>query len=137
MPSDLQTSMLISASGLRVQGQRVKVIAENIANANSTANTPGGDPYRRKVLSFQNIFNKTLDADLVRVKKVSGDQSEFGLIFDPNHPAAGPDGYYKKPNVNGLVEMSDMREAQRSYEANLNMIETSRAMMTRTIDLLR
>ncbi len=137
MPSDLQASMMISASGLRVQGQRVKVISENIANANSTADTPGGDPYRRKVLTFENVFNKALDADMVGVRKVIGDQSEFSLVYDPNHPAAGPNGYYKKPNVNGLIEMSDMREAQRSYEANLNMIETSRSMMTRTIDLLR
>lgn len=129
--------MIISAAGLRVQGQRVKVIAENIANTNSTADTPGGDPYRRKVLTFQNVFDKTLDADMVRVKKIMGDKSEFGLVFDPNHPAAGPNGYYKTPNVNGLVEMSDMREAQRSYEANLNLIETSRSMITRTIDLLR
>lgn len=137
MPSDLKASMIISAAGLRVQGQRVKVIAENIANTNSTADTPGGDPYRRKVLTFQNVFDKTLDADMVRVKKIMGDKSEFGLVFDPNHPAAGPNGYYKTPNVNGLVEMSDMREAQRSYEANLNLIETSRSMITRTIDLLR
>lgn len=137
MPSDLKASMIISAAGLRVQGQRVKVIAENIANTNSTADTPGGDPYRRKVLTFQNVFDKTLDADMVRVKKIMGDKSEFGLVFDPNHPAAGPNGYYKTPNVNSLVEMSDMREAQRSYEANLNLIETSRSMITRTIDLLR
>lgn len=137
MASDLKTSMIISAAGLRAQGQRVKIIAENIANANSTANTPGGDPYRRKVVTFANEFSKALDADLVRVRKVIGDRSDFGLVFDPNHPAAGPDGYYKTPNVNALVEMSDMREAQRSYEANLNMIETSRSMVTRTIDLLR
>lgn len=137
MPSDLQTSIMISASGLRVQGQRVRIIAENVANANSTADTPGGDPYRRKVITFQNEFNRALDADLVRVKKVLGDQSEFGQVYDPNHPAADQNGYYKTPNVNGLVEMSDMREAQRSYEANLNLIETSRSMMTRTIDLLR
>lgn len=137
MPSDLQTSMIISAAGLRVQGQRVKVIAENVANSNSTADTAGGDPYQRKVLTFANVFDRALEADLVRVKKVVGDESEFGLVFDPNHPAADENGYYKTPNVNGLVEMSDMREAQRSYEANLNMIETARSMMTRTIDLLR
>lgn len=137
MDSDLQASMMISAAGLRVQGQRVKVISENVANSNSTANTPGGDPYRRKVLTFQNVFDRALDADIVRVRKVIGDKSAFALVFDPNHPASGPDGYYKKPNVNGLVEMTDMREAQRSYEANLNMIETSRSMMTRTIELLR
>ncbi len=129
--------MAISAAGLRVQGQRVKVIAENVANSNSTADTPGGDPYRRKVLTFQNVFDRALDADMVQVRKVVGDRSDFGLVFDPNHPAAGPDGYYKTPNVNGLIEMTDMREAQRSYEANLNVIETSRSMMMRTIDLLR
>ncbi|NKB56805.1 MAG: flagellar basal body rod protein FlgC [Alphaproteobacteria bacterium] len=137
MDSDLQASMAISAAGLRVQGQRVKVIAENVANSNSTADTPGGDPYRRKVLTFQNVFDRALDADMVQVRKVVGDRSDFGLVFDPNHPAAGPDGYYKTPNVNGLIEMTDMREAQRSYEANLNVIETSRSMMMRTIDLLR
>jgi flagellar basal-body rod protein FlgC len=137
MESNLQASMQISAAGLRVQGQRVKVISENVANASSTANTPGGDPYRRKVLTFQNVFDKALDADMVRVRKVQGDQSQFGSVYDPNHPASGPDGYYKTPNVNSLVEMTDMREAQRSYEANLNLIETSRSMMMRTIDLLR
>ncbi len=137
MDSDLQASMAISAAGLRVQGQRVKVIAENVANSNSTADTPGGDPYRRKVLTFQNVFDRALDADMVQVRKVVGDRSDFGLVFDPNHPAAGPDGYYKTPNVKGLIEMTDMREAQRSYEANLNVIETSRSMMMRTIDLLR
>ena len=137
MSSDLQTSMIISATGLRVQGQRVKVIAENVANANSTSDTPGGDPYQRKVLTFANVFDRALEADLVRVKKILGDKSEFGQVYDPNHPAADENGYYKTPNVNGLVEMTDMREAQRSYEANLNMIETARSMMTRTIDLLR
>jgi len=137
MASDLQTSILVSAAGLRVQGQRVKVIAENVANANSTASTAGGDPYRRKVITFKNVFDRALDADTVRVDKVLGDKGEFTSVYDPNHPAAGPEGYYKKPNVNALVEMSDMREAQRSYEANLNVIESSRSMVTRTIDLLR
>lgn len=137
MASDLQTSILVSASGLRVQGQRVKVIAENVANANSTATTAGGDPYRRKVITFKNVFDRALDADKVRVDKIVGDKSEFSLVYDPNHPASDADGYYKKPNVNSLVEMSDMREAQRSYEANLNLIESSRSMMMRTIDMLR
>jgi len=137
MSSDLQTSMLVSASGLRVQGERIKVISENVANANSTAKTPGGDPYRRKVITFKNVFDRALDADVVRVDKVVGDKSAFTSVYDPNHPAAGPDGYYKKPNVNALIEMSDLREAERSYEANLNMIASSRSMMVRTIDLLR
>jgi len=137
MASDLQTSIMISAAGLRVQGQRVKVIEENVANANSTADTPGGDPYRRKVITFKNVFDRALEADLVRVDKVVGDQSKFSLVFDPSHPASDKEGYYKKPNVNGLVEMTDMREAQRSYEANLNLIEASRSMMRGTVDLLR
>jgi len=137
MASALQTSIMISAAGLRVQGQRVKVIAENIANANSTADTPGGDPYRRKVITFKNVFDRVLEVDLVKLNKVVGDRSKFSLVFDPNHPASDPDGYYKKPNVNSLVEMTDMREAQRSYEANLNLIEASRSMMMRTGDLLR
>jgi flagellar basal-body rod protein FlgC len=135
--SDLQTSIIISATGLRVQGNRVKVIAENVANANSTADKTGGDPYRRQIITFKNVFDRALKADIVKVDKVVGDKSEFDKVYDPNHPAADPDGYYEKPNVNTLVEMSDMREAQRSYEANLNLIESSRSMMMRTIDMLR
>ncbi len=137
MASELQSSIMISASGLRVQGQRVKVIAENVANANSTADTPGGDPYRRKVITFKNVFDRAIAADLVRVDRVVGDNSKFPLEFDPNHPASDTEGFYKKPNVNSLIEMTDMREAQRSYEANLNLIEASRSMIMRTVDLLR
>ena len=137
MASDLQTSMMVSASGMRSQGQRVKVIAENIANANSTAITPGGDPYRRKVVTFKNVFDRELNANLVRIGKVKADQSEFSTVYDPVHPAAGPDGYYKKPNVQTLVEMVDMREAQRTYEANVNMVDTARKMISSTINLLR
>lgn len=96
-----------------------------------------GDPYRRKVITFRNVFDRVLEVDLVRLDKVVGDRSDFSLVFDPGHPASDPAGYYKKPNVNSLVEMTDMREAQRSYEANLNLIEASRSMMMRTIDLLR
>lgn len=137
MASDLETSMLVSAAGMRTQGQRVKVIAENLANANSTATTPGGDPYRRKVVTFKNVFDRELKVDLVRVNKVKADQSEFSTVYDPVHPASGPDGYYKKPNVQSLVEMVNMREAQRTYEANVNMVDTARKMMLSTINLLR
>ena len=137
MASDLETSMLVSAAGMRTQGQRVKVIAENLANANSTATTPGGDPYRRKVVTFKNVFDRELKVDLVRVNKVKADQSEFSTVYDPVHPASGPDGYYKKPNVQSLVEMVNMREAQRTYEANVNMVDTARKMMLSMINLLR
>jgi len=137
MASDLETSMMVSASGMRSQGQRVKVIAENIANANSTATTPGGDPYRRKVVTFKNVFDRELKADLVRIGKIKDDLSEFSTVYDPVHPASGPDGYYKKPNVQTLVEMVDMREAQRTYEANVNMVDTARKMISSTINLLR
>jgi len=137
MASDLQSSMMISASGMRSQGQRVKVIAENIANANSTADTPGGDPYRRKVVTFKSVFDREMKANLVRIDKVTNDSSEFSSVYDPVHPAAGPNGYYKKPNVQSLVEMVDMREAQRSYEANVNMVDTARKMLQSTIGLLR
>jgi flagellar basal-body rod protein FlgC len=137
MASDLQSSMMISASGMRTQGQRVKVIAENIANANSTADTPGGDPYRRKVVTFKSVFDREMKADLVRIDKVTTDRSEFSTVYDPVHPASGPNGYYKKPNVQSLVEMVDMREAQRSYEANVNMVDTARKMLQSTIGLLR
>ncbi|MBL4721320.1 MAG: flagellar basal body rod protein FlgC [Alphaproteobacteria bacterium] len=137
MASDLQTSMMISAAGMRSQGQRVKVIAENIANANSTANTPGGDPYRRQVVTFKSVFDRELNADIVRIDKIRPDNSEFNLVYDPVHPASGPNGYYKKPNVQSLVEMVDMREAQRSYEANVNMVDTARKMLMSTINLLR
>lgn len=137
MASDLQASMMISAAGMRAQGQRVKVIAENVANAQSTADTPGGDPYRRQVVTFRSVFDEQLNANLVRIDKVRRDQSDFSQVYDPVHPAAGPNGYYKTPNVNSLVEMVDLREAQRSYEANVNMIDTTRTMFASTINLLR
>jgi flagellar basal-body rod protein FlgC len=137
MASDLQSSMMISASGMRSQGQRVKVIAENIANANSTADTAGGDPYRRKVVTFKSEFDREMKANLVRIDKVTTDKSESSSVYDPVHPASGPNGYYKKPNVQSLVEMVDMREAQRSYEANVNMVDTARKMLQSTIGLLR
>jgi len=134
---DLMDSLAISAAGMRVQGERLRVISENIANADSVSEVRGGDPYRRKTISFQNELDRQSGLDLVKVKKVGLDPSEFTRKYDPNNPAADNQGYVKLPNVNALIEMSDMREAQRSYEANLKVVEVARSMLTRTIDILR
>jgi len=135
--ADLTNSMSISAAGLKAQGERLRVISENIANAGSTAVSPDSDPYRRKLVTFGNELSRELGTELVEVMKVSRDNSEFGLRYQPGHPAADDSGYVKVSNVNTLVEMTDMREAQRSYEANLKMIRAARNMLERTIDLLR
>lgn len=135
--AELTSSMSISAAGLKAQGERLRVISENIANAGSTALTPDSDPYRRKLVTFGNELDRELGTDLVEVKKVSRDTSEFGLRYQPGHPAADDSGYVKVSNVNTLVEMTDMREAQRSYDANLKIMQAARSMLERTIDLLR
>ncbi len=135
--TDLFKSLNISASGLKAQGTRLRIIAENIANAGSTALTPEGEPYRRKLITFGSTLNRELGVDLVEVQRVSRDPSEFGLRYQPGHPAANETGYVKTSNVNTLVEMTDMREAQRSYEANLRVMQSSQRMLQRTIDLLR
>jgi flagellar basal-body rod protein FlgC len=134
---DLMESLMISAAGMRVQGERLRVISENIANVDSVSEVPGGDPYRRKTITFQNALDREMGVNLVKVKKVGLDPSEFTRKYDPSNPAADKSGYVKLPNVNSLIEMNDMREAQRSYEANLKVIEVSRGMLQRTIDLLR
>ncbi len=135
--ADLMKSMNISASALRAQGTRLRVISENVANAGSTALTPAGEPYRRKLVTFGRILDRELGIELVEVKSETRDPSEFGLRYQPGHPAADDTGYVKISNVNTLVEMTDMREAQRSYEANLRVMQSSRSMIQRTIDLLR
>jgi len=134
---DLMESLMISAAGMRVQGERLRIISENVANVDSVSEVPGGDPYRRKTITFRNALDRELGVNLVKVKKVGLDPSEFIKKYDPNNPAADQAGYVKLPNVNSLIEMNDMREAQRSYEANLKVIEVARGMLTRTIDLLR
>lgn len=134
---DLTDAMQISASGMRAQGTRLRVISENVANANSTAQTAGGEPFRRKLVTFQNVLDRNLGLDTVRVSRVTPDASDFELKFDPHHPAANSDGYVLMPNVNPLIEITDMREAQRSYDANLNVIETSKSMLMRAIDVIR
>lgn len=134
---DLYQSMAVSASGMKAQGTRLKVISENLANANTTAETPGDLPYRRKVVTFQNVLDRTMDVQKVGVAKIDVDKGDFQRRYDPSHPSADADGYVLLPNVNSVVEAMDMREAQRSYEANLSAIDTARQMLTRTIDILR
>ena len=134
---DLLKTLRISAAGMKAQGTRLRVIAENIANANSLAQGPGQDPYRRKIVTFKNELDRNIGVRTVAVDKIKTDRSEFEKRFDPNHPAADADGYVLIPNVNTLIEMMDMKEAQRSYEANLNVIKSSKAMLQGTIDILK
>lgn len=134
---DLVNSLHIAASGMEAQSERLKIIAQNIANSDNVGLTPGEEPYRRKVISFKNILDKELGTDLVQVYKIGYDKSAFGKRWDPNHPAADDQGYVLTPNVSRSVEMADMREAQRSYEANVNVVETTKRMLQQTIGLLR
>src|ERR1700745_2914976 len=135
--SDFAGSMSIATSGLRAQAGRMRVLSENIANADSTAATAGGDPYRRKVPTFTSELDRTLDARVVALGRIRSDPSTFRVKRDPGNPAADAAGNVKYPNVNPLIEMTDMREAQRSYEANLNIISATRRMIQRTLDILK
>jgi len=131
-------SLTVSAMGMRAQGARIRVISENIANADTAANKPGGTPYQRQIITFKNEMDRQRNMELVKVDQIKPDTSaEFITKYMPDHPGADERGYVKMPNVNTLIEVMDMREAQRSYEANLGMIEQSRTMLSRTIDLLR
>ena len=134
---DLMKTLRVSAAGMKAQGTRLRVISENIANADSLPTEPGRLPYRRKVVHFKDVLDRSIGLDTVRVKGISPDRSDFQKRFDPAHPAADADGYVLAPNVNPLIEMMDMREAERFYEANLNMIRASKAMLQSTIDVLR
>lgn len=134
---DIIKTMRISSAGMRVQGARLRVISENIANADSLPQDANGKPYRRQIITFKNELNRAMGLDMVKVHDIKPDQSDFGKKFDPNHPAADEDGYVLTPNVNSLIEMSDMREAQRSYEANLQIIKASKAMLNGAIEILR
>ncbi len=134
---DFSRSMGIATSGLRAQAGRMRVISENIANADSTAQTAGGDPYRRKIPTFVNQLDRVLEAKTVSMGAIKRDQSDFRMKYEPSNPAADQNGYVKYPNVNPLVEMTDMRDAQRSYEANLNIISATRRMIQRTLDILK
>lgn len=134
---DVLRTMRISAAGMRTQGTRLRVISENVANADSLPTGPGDLPYRRKTISFRTALDRATGSELVRVEKIGVDASAFGSRYEPGHPAADAAGYVLTPNVNTLIEMTDMREAQRSYEANLNVIKASKAMLNETIDVLR
>jgi len=134
--SGIKDALLISRAGMQAQGDRLRVVAENIANADSTATTPGGTPYRRKLVVFENMLNKELGVNTVKVTKRPLDQSPFIKKYDPSHPAADAQGYVQYPNVNTIVEMMDMREARRGYEANMDVVQISKAMLSQTINLL-
>ncbi len=133
---DLFRTFRISAAGMKTQGTRLRVISENIANAESLPRSLGEDPYRRKIITFKNELDRSIGVSTVRVDKILVDKSEFNRRHDPSHPAADADGYVNAPNVNPLIEMMDMREAQRSYEANLSVIKASKGMLRGAIDIL-
>ena len=137
MANDLTLSADIAASGMRAQSERLKVISQNMANADSLSTEKGKDPYRRQVVSFANYIDEKTGAQKVKVDRIVKDMSPFEKKYDPNHPAADAQGYVSLPNVNPLVEMMDMKEAQRVYDANLNMLKTAREMNNSTLDILK
>src|SRR5271165_2941934 len=134
---DLTQALTISARGMAAQTERLRVIAENIANQDSAGSTPGATPYRRKTVQFENVLDRDIGAPAVQVKAVTEDASPFPQKYDPSNPAADNNGYVRMPNVNSFVEMMDMREAERSYSANLNVMQASRSMLSRVIDILK
>jgi flagellar basal-body rod protein FlgC len=134
---DLFKTLRISASGLKAESERMRVVAENLANADTISDKPGGEPYRRKLITFRNALDRVLGANVVKVGGVVADKSDFDKKYDPGNPAADAKGYVLTSNVKPLIEMMDMREAQRSYEANLSVVDASRTMLLRTIDVLR
>lgn len=137
MSDALSAAIKVAASGLSAQSTRLRVVAENMANAQSTGDTPGADPYTRKTVSFSSALDRANGVDMVRVSNIGTDNAPYVLEYDPSHPAADKNGYVKMPNVNMMVEMADMREANRSYEADLQVVKQARALITMTIDLLR
>lgn len=134
---DLDRALRISAAGMQAQSTRLRVVAENLANRDSVGQSPGADPYRRKTVTFQNRMDRELGTATVRVSRVGTQPGEFPLRHDPSHPAADARGYVRTPNVDSTIETMDMREAQRSYTANLSVLEVTRGMLTRTIEALR
>ncbi|MBR0661126.1 flagellar basal body rod protein FlgC [Neoroseomonas oryzicola] len=134
---DLDRALRISAAGMQAQATRLRVVAENLANRDSTGETPGADPYRRKTVTFRNQMDRELGVSTLRVARVGTAAGDFPVRHDPSHPAADARGYVRVPNVDSLVETMDMREAQRTYAANLSVLEVTRGMLTRTIEALR
>ena len=137
MLDPLQAAMHTAASGLQSQSMRLRIVSENLANMDSAGATPGADPYRRKLVTFEAVLDGANGAELVRVNRVLRDDAPFRLEFRPGHPAADEKGYVKLPNVSMITEAADMREANRSYEANLQVIRQAREMISATIDLLK
>jgi flagellar basal-body rod protein FlgC len=134
---DLSSLLKISAAGMDAQGTRMRAIAENMANADATPSKAGEEPYKRKLVSFRSVLDREIGARVLKADRVITDKSEARLRYDPSNPAADEKGYVKMPNVNTLIEAMDMRQAQRSYEANLGVIEIAKNMIARTIDILR
>ncbi len=135
--ANIINSLDIAASGMTAQSERLKIIAQNIANSDSTASTPGGLPYQRKTITFKNVLDRSMGLEKVEISKITGDPTEFEKHYDPSHPGADANGYVLLPNVNTMIEMTDMREARNSYQANLNVIEIAKSMIQRTLELLR
>jgi flagellar basal-body rod protein FlgC len=134
---DFLKSISIAASGLRAQAGRMRILSENLANADSTPQSPGADPYRRRIPTFKSEVDRTLDARVVAMGPVRTDQSNFKTKHEPGHPSADANGMVRYPNVNSMIEMTDMRDAQRSYEANINVIGATRRMIQRTLEILK
>lgn len=132
----LSDTLLIAGAGMRAQSDRLRVVAENIANVDATGRTPDELPYRRKIVTFQNVMDKQLGVPTVRVSR-GYDPSDFRMKYSPGHPAANEQGYILTANVESMVEMMDMREARRAYEANLSVVETGRAMLQRTLNIIQ
>ncbi len=135
--TDFSDIFKVATAGMRVQGERIRIIAENIANSDSTGLSPGAEPYRRRQITFKEVLDKTSNLSSVKVASITKDPSAFTKEYNPEHPAADAKGYVLKPNVKSLVEGLDMREAQRSYEANLSVIDTIKNMFARALDILR
>src|SRR5882757_5664263 len=137
MLDSLQAALAIATSGLEAQSTRLRIVSENLANANATGRAPGSDPYQRKTVTFDGEMDRAAGAQLVKIKDIGVDHTPFRVEYDPGHPAADKTGYVKLPNVNMMIEMADMREVNRSYEANLQVVKQVRSMVGMTIDLLR
>ncbi len=134
---DLLNTIHISSSGMKAQQDRLKIVSQNIANAESVGTRDGQAPYRRQTISFKNTLDKETGVKLVQTDKISKDRADFVRKFEPAHPQADKEGYVLYPNVNTISEMMDMREARRSYEANLNVVESSKAMLGQTLNLIK
>jgi flagellar basal-body rod protein FlgC len=137
MIDPLSAALKVAASGLEAQSMRMRVVSENLANAQSTGATPGSDPYQRKTIAFSAELDRLTGASMMEVDRIGRDNAPFRVEYEPDHPAADASGYVKMPNVNMMVELADMREASRSYEADLQIVKNSRQMISMTIDLLK